>query len=283
MENISVVIPAYNEEGAIGAVVRQIHAVLAGKYTYEILIVNDGSTDKTPAEAQAAGVRVITNPHNMGYGFSLKRGFREAAHECVVITDADGTYPIEKIPDLVEMFNRGFDMVIGKREGEHYWSSIPRGIARVCFKWMSEYVVGKKILDINSGFRAIRRSLIVPILPDLSNSFSFSTSSTLIFMLKHYFVAYIPVTYKKRTGKSKVRYVRDALIATQIMTEIIARYNPIKLFLFLAALPFLVAIVFAVLALTFGHDGFLMVGIISLYFAIFFMALGFFATMFQRR
>lgn len=280
---ISVVIPAYNEAGAIGAVVRRIRDVLAGKYAFEILVVNDGSTDRTLEEAAAAGARVITNPINMGYGFSLKRGFREAVNECVVITDADGTYPAEKILDLVRAFEKGFDMAVGKREGREYWSSIPKGIARVCFKWMSEYVVGKKIPDINSGFRAIRRSLILPLLPDLSNSFSFSTSSTLVFMLKQYFVAYVPVAYGKRIGKSKVRYVRDSLIATQIMVEIIARYNPIKLFLFFGLLPLAAAILFTAVAFVLGHGGFLMVGIISAYFFLFLMAIGCFATMFRER
>lgn len=283
MESLSVIIPAFNEEAAVGGVVRRIQSVLHGKYAYEILVVNDGSTDRTGEAAMVAGARVIANPVNMGYGFSLKRGFQEAGHECVVITDADGTYPAEKIPELVETFNRGFDMVVGRREGREYWSSVPKGIARWCFKWMSEYVVGKKIPDINSGFRVIRKSRILPVLPDLSNSFSFSTSSTLLFMLKHYFVAYVPVAYGKRTGKSKVRYFRDALIATQIMTEIIARYNPIKLFLFVAALPLLAATALLILAVVFVSGGFFLIGIVSLYFSLFLVALGFFASMFQRR
>ena len=174
-------------------------------------------------------------------------------------------------------------MVVGKREGKEYWSSVAKGFARFCFKWMSEYVVGKKIADINSGFRAIRRSLMLPILPDLSNTFSFSTSSTLIFMLKKYFVTYIPVQYEKRTGKSKVKYVRDALIATQIMVEIIARYNPIKLFLVIAALPLLIALGFFIAMLSFGSSELLIVAIISFFFALFILSLGFFASMFRER
>lgn len=282
MKEVSVVIPAYNEAGAIAAVVARVHHALHEKFSYEVLVIDDGSTDRTKAEAERVGARVISNPLNMGYGFSLKRGFREAQYECVIITDADGTYPVERIPDLVATFDQGFDMVVGARQGRAYWSSWVKGVARIGFKWMSEYVVGNKIPDINSGFRAIRRSFMLPILPDLSNSFSFSTSSTLIFMLKRYFVTYVPITYYSRTGKSKVNYVRDALIATQIMVEIIARYNPIKLFLFLAAWPLLLAVIFLGVAWVQLSIILFSVGVIALLFSLLILSLGFFAAAFKK-
>lgn len=275
MKEVSVVIPAYNEEGAIADVIKQVHGVLRDISTYEIIVVNDGSADHTREQAQMAGATVISNPVNMGYGFSLKRGIREAKYECVVITDADGTYPIDQIPALIAEFEKGFDMVVGARQGSFYWSSNVKNIARMCFKWMSEYVVGKKIPDINSGFRAIRRSLILPILPDLSNTFSFSTSSTLIFMLKKYFVGYVPVQYHKRTGKSKVKYLRDALVATQIMVEIIARYNPIKLFLLLAAGPSFLAVLFVAIALVRLEPGFFFLALYTTFFSIVLISMGF--------
>ncbi len=282
MNPISVIIPAYNEAAAIGRVISDIKQIL-GAGTYEIIVVNDGSNDGTEKVAADAGARVLSNPINMGYGFSLKRGFQTALHECVVITDADGTYPIDKIPEMVEYFSRGFDMVVGARTGSAYYSSWAKGLARFIFKWMSEYVVGKKIPDINSGFRVIRRSLILPLLPDLSNTFSFSTSSTLLFMLKKYFVGYIPIQYHKRTGKSKVKYVRDALIATQIMVEIIARYNPIKLFLLVAAIPGTLSML-AILAL-FIHPApvIFMFGMINFYVALLCLSLGFLAVAHRER
>jgi hypothetical protein len=173
-------------------------------------------------------------------------------------------------------------MVVGKREGKEYWSSWVKGCARLVFKWMSEYVVGQKIPDINSGFRAIRRSYMLPILPDLSNTFSFSTSSTLIFMLKKYFVTYVPIDYHKRTGASKVKIVRDALIALQIMVEIIARYNPIKLFLLIALLPFLATVALVGGAVLLGHGGLFIVGAISFYSTLFILCIGFLATTFKK-
>ncbi len=283
MTEVSVVIPAYNEAEAIATVVAQIHTVLKAMGEYEIIVVDDGSSDGTGNCARSAGVRVIVNPVNMGYGYSLKRGIREARYECVVITDADGTYPIDQIPSLINAFDKGFDMVVGARQGSFYWSSLSKGLARVCFKWMSEYVVGKKIADINSGFRAIRRSLILPILPDLSNTFSFSTSSTLIFLLKKYFVGYIPIAYHQRTGKSKVKYLRDTLIATQIMVEIIVRYNPIKLFLLLALIPAALFLIFCSLIFFTSTLGWILPALASFFFTILLVSFGFLATVFRQR
>lgn len=278
---VSIVIPAYNEENAVAGVIAEVQRALNGRFEYEILVVNDGSADATGERARAAGARVVDNPVNMGYGFSLKRGFREARYECVVITDADGTYPAEKIPALLAEYEKGFDMVVGARHGAAYRGSAVKGAARVCFKWMSEYVVGKKIPDINSGFRAIRRSLMLPILPDLSNTFSFSTSSTLIFMLKKYFISYVPVEYRPRMGKSKVKYFRDALIATQIMVEIIARYNPIKLFLLFALVPFVAAVLFVIAGLI-VHPLLTIFALPSIFFSLFLFALGCFAAIFKK-
>lgn len=282
LEPISVIIPAYNEEASIGRVISEIRSILDA-CPHEIIVVNDASRDATEKEARAAGAKVFSNPANMGYGFSLKRGFSEATHECVIITDADGTYPAQAIPELVAEFHKGFDMVVGARQGKEYWSSVVKGIARVCFKLMSEFVVGKKIPDINSGFRVIRKSKIIPILPDLSNAFSFSTSSTLIFMLKGYFITYIPVTYHARTGVSKVNYVRDALRATQIMVDIIASYNPIKLFLFISFFPLLLSIIFLIGALSMQSLPALVLSTFSFMSALLFLSFGFMLTAFRRR
>lgn len=282
MQSVSVIIPAYNEEEGIGEVLERAHEVLRVGFDYEIIVVNDGSTDKTAEIAQTHHVRLLSNPINMGYGFSLKRGIREARHECVVITDADGTYPIERLAEFLACFDLGFDMIVGARQGGAYLNSSVKSFARSCFKLMSEFVVGKKIPDINSGFRVLRRSKMLPILDDLSNTFSFTTSSTLIFFLKHYFIKYIPIDYTKRKGKSKVRYVRDALVATQIMADIIARYNPIKLFLLLAFIPFGLCLIFFIAAALSEYKSFIMEIFISFYFGVLLLAMGFFAAVFRK-
>lgn len=122
---LTVLIPAKNEEGAITGTVHQVLKVLhdAGIDGAEVLVVNDGSSDRTAELAQAAGARVVSNPHNVGYGRSLKRGIREAKHDTICITDADLTYPAEAIPVLLKEFQRGNDLVVGQRTGEHYRES----------------------------------------------------------------------------------------------------------------------------------------------------------------
>jgi len=268
MKQVSVIIPAYNEEEGIGEVLERVHRVLRDRYDYELIVIDDGSTDRTLAIAEEHLARIVSNPTNVGYGFSIKRGIRAAQHECVFITDADGTYPIERLPEFIDKFYDGFDMIVGSRQGTAYHSSVGKSFARFCFKLMSEFVTGKKIPDINSGFRVLRRSKMLPILDDLSNTFSFTTSTTLIFFLQHNFIKYIPIEYTKRQGKSKVKYLRDALVATQIMVDIVARYNPIKLFLALSFIPFIL--------------GFIFLKLNYFFFGLLILALGFLATMFRK-
>ncbi len=283
MEKLSVVIPAFNEADSIASVIERIRKVLGNSDICEIIVVNDGSTDSTGEILLGTTTRVISNPRNMGYGFSLKRGITEASHECIVITDADGTYPIEEIPGLLIEYHKGFDMVVGARQGKHYWSSRWKSFARVCFKAISEFVVGRKIPDINSGLRVIRKSKIVPLFPDLSNTFSFTTSATLLFFLKFYFVTYKPISYDKRAGKSKVRHLKDTLRALQIMSEIIASYNPIKLFILLALVPFALSILFLIIGIFFQHTLITVLVLPSFFFALLLMSIGFVATAFRKR
>lgn len=277
-KGISVIIPALNEEAGISRVIEDVGRAL-GDIRHEIIVVNDGSTDQTAAVAQELGAHVINNPVSMGYGFSLKRGFREARYEYAVITDADGTYPQERIPDLLRKLDEGFDMVVGIRRGASINTQNP---VRLLFKWICEFVIGKKIPDINSGFRAVRRSKIVPLLGDFSNGFSFSTSSTLIFALKGYFIGYLSVEYRPRIGVSKIRFVRDTIRTAQILTDIIVHYNPIKLFLLLAAVPALLCAIFIATWLASDNALFFLLAIPSCFATLLFFSLGLLADMFRK-
>lgn len=285
-QKISLVIPAYNEEEALREVLTAIQsqALFGTGGGSEILVVDDGSTDKTAEIARQAGARVISSPINMGYGFSLKRGIEAAANEYIVTIDADGTYPVDAIHALVERLDHGFDMVVGARRGRAYWSGPIKSLSRLIFKAMVEFVIGRRIPDINSGFRAIRKSKILPILPDLSKGFSFSTSTTLIFFLRGYFVDYLPVDYFKRRGKTKVRHIRDTLRTLQILVDVIVSYNPIKLFILVALPPFLLSAVFFIIA-TFQYHFFyfFFAGLVSFLTSLCILALGFFADMFRKK
>jgi glycosyltransferase involved in cell wall biosynthesis len=123
---ISVVIPAFNEQDSIASTVESVRTTLDGAALgpYEVVVVDDGSSDATARLAADAGARVVTHPHNVGYGKSLKDGILAARFDTIVITDADGTYPIAAIPALVAEYRRGHDMVVGARMGAHYHESV---------------------------------------------------------------------------------------------------------------------------------------------------------------
>jgi glycosyltransferase involved in cell wall biosynthesis len=230
---ITVVVPAYNEEDAIADTIAQIRAMFeaAGWNDGEIVVVDDGSADATAERAAAAGVRVIRHPMNAGYGRSLKDGIRAAKHPIVAITDADGTYPIDRIPELVARIEQGFDMAVGARQGEAYRESAIKHPLRVLLRGLVEFTAGQRIPDPNSGLRAFRRDEMIPLFAQLSNAFSFTTSSTLAYMLTGRFVTYLPISYSRRVGTTKVRLLRDSLRTLQYILQAIVFYNPLKLFL----------------------------------------------------
>jgi glycosyltransferase involved in cell wall biosynthesis len=239
-EAVTVVVPAWNEEGAIGREIDRLRAALdkAG-IPHEILVIDDGSTDATGEEARSRAARVVEHKQNLGYGRSLKAGILAARYDLIAITDADGTYPVEKLPELIELA-RDYHMVVGQRTGRHYHGSLAKRLARFCFRALGEFAAGRRIPDINSGFRVFRRSQILPFFSAISSGYSFTTSSTLLYMLNDLFVHYTPIDYRPREGKSKIKPLRDTLRALQIVVEAILRYNPIKMFLLLAA-PFAAA------------------------------------------
>lgn len=230
---VSIVIPAYNEEDAIGDTIRAIDRSVRSVEgnNFEIIVIDDGSKDRTGQEAAAAGARVLRNTQNSGYGFSLKRGIFAARHDTIVITDGDATYPPEAIPDLVARFREGYDLIVGQRGGAHYRESAIKFPLRYIFKWMVEFTVGRRVQDVNSGLRVFSRRTIMPYLPRFSNKFSFTTSQTLAYMLMRKYVLYVPIAYHERIGKSKVRLFRDALGAMQMIVSAILYFNPLKLFL----------------------------------------------------
>ena len=247
----SIVIPGYNEEESIIKTVRSVYEVMETHQLtpFEVIVVNDGSQDRTGELAAESGAKVITNPVNTGYGFSLKRGITAAQYNAIIITDADGTYPIDKIPELVGEYNLGFDMVVGARTGEHYWEGIIKASMRLILKFLVEFSTGRSIPDINSGLRIFSRDIASELFCHLSNSFSFTTSITMYFMNNLRFVKYIPIPYHKRVGKTKVRLWPDALRTLQYIIQAMLFSNPIKLFLLIAAIPFLLALLLALASL----------------------------------
>jgi len=243
---ISIVIPAYNEEGAIGDTVNEIKTICqkAKIEIFEIIVVNDGSTDKTAEELKTFDVTVINHPHNIGYGRSLKDGIIAAQYDTIVITDADCTYPFDKVPLLLEEYGKGFDMVVGARTGKYYQESLLKSPLRRILRFMVEFSAERKIPDINSGLRVFSKAKLMPMLPRLCNTFSFTTSMTLAFMMTGKFVKYVDIPYHKRKGKTKVKLVKDSLRTLQYIMQAINYYNPLKIFILFAGFCLILSFLF---------------------------------------
>ena len=243
---ISVVIPCYNEEKSIGSTIDEIIKVMEDNNIYkgsEIIVVNDGSSDNTKKILEKKEVKVLNNPCNMGYGYSLKKGINEAKNETIVITDADSTYPFESVIDMLKEKEKGFDLVVGRRCGKYYKESFHKSILRKILKKFVEFVSGKKVKDVNSGLRVFNKSTVVKYFPRLCNTFSFTTSQTLAYLMNNHFVTYVDIDYKKREGKSKVKMFRDTLISVKYILESCVYYNPLKIFTLLSVILIFLSII----------------------------------------
>ena len=235
---ISVILPCYNEEYSIDEGIKNIKTEL-DKFgaEYEVIVVDDGSNDESVKKLKSLDVKLVTHPHNIGYGAALKSGIKKANFDTIIISDIDGSYPANHIPELLNIYfdsnknSLGFDMLVGARKGKEYHGSFFKFLFRKLLKFLVEWTTGRKIIDINSGLRIFSKKTISSFLPQLCNTFSFTTSLTLAYLLTNKFVKYHPIEYEKRIGKSHVKIFRDSLRTLQYITEAIIFYNPLKLFL----------------------------------------------------
>ncbi len=241
---VSIVIPAYNEETSIAGTLEEIRSVMsgAGIDDYEILVVDDGSTDATAELAEQAGARVLGHPHNVGYGRSLKDGIKAATYDTIVILDADLTYPAESIPGLLAEYRKGFDMVVAARSGHHYGGSMYKGPLRKLLRFLVEFTAGREVPDANSGLRVFSKGTVDSYLDHLCDTFSFTTSQTLAYMMTGRFVRFIETDYRGRVGKTKVRLLKDSLRTMQYIVQAIIYYDPIKIFALFSAIMILAAV-----------------------------------------
>ena len=227
---VSVIIPCFNEERGIASVIQEIRSVLtAAGLRHEILVVDDGSTDASAGEALAAGARVVRHRSNRGYGASLKTGIVAAAHSINVIIDADGTYPACNIPELVKLLDRA-DMAVGARTGANVNIPLVRRPANWLLNRLANYISSSKIPDLNSGLRAFRREVASQYFGILPNQFSFTTTITLAMHCDKYAVAYLPINYLPRTGKSKI-VPWDAASFLVLILRTAMLFRPLRIFL----------------------------------------------------
>ncbi|HQO34941.1 MAG TPA: glycosyltransferase family 2 protein, partial [bacterium] len=206
---VSIVIPCYNEEEAIGKVIDDIRAAMeADPHTYEILVVDDRSADRTVEVARGKGIAVIRRPINGGSGATRKTGILEARGEIIVMLDGDGTYNAPDIPALLKEMPE-FDQVNGARTSEEGTLKFLRVPAKWFIRRLAIYLSGTHIPDLNTGLKAFKRDIMLKYLWVIPDGFSCVTTMTLAFLCNGYAVKWVPTTYHKRIGKSKFHPIKD--------------------------------------------------------------------------
>lgn len=239
--DVSIIMPAYNEEKSIGEQLRKVQAVMdESGVDYHLIVVDDGSTDHTADEASRYNVQLIRLPQNCGYGAALKAGISVARTEYVVIIDADGTYPPDAIPKLLEKA-REYDMVVGARSGARKHEPFMRKPCKWFLRKLASYLAGQSIPDLNSGLRVMRKSIVEIFSHILPAGFSFTTTITLAHLCNDYLVYYHPIEYYRRTGQSKIR-PGDAFYFLMLIIRTMVYFNPLKIFLPLGAVFFLAGV-----------------------------------------
>jgi glycosyltransferase involved in cell wall biosynthesis len=228
---VSIIIPACNEAGGIGNVVREL---IASAPWREILVVDDGSTDGTAGEAQAAGATVLKHPYRKGNGAAVKTGLRAAVGEYVLILDGDGQHPPADAVRLAAKLG-DYDLVVGARTSETQ-AGVSRRAGNWLLNWLASYLTERPIPDLTSGFRAARRTGLLEFIHLLPNGFSTPTTTTLAFLKVGYSVAFEPIQARAREGTSKIRFSRDGVKFLLIVLRVITIYSPFKIFLPISAL-----------------------------------------------
>lgn len=224
---LSVILPAKNEAEGLAGVLPALRRVCPDA---EVLVLDDGSTDATVRIAADHGVRVLSSPYPMGNGAAIKRGARVARGDILVFMDADGQHDPAHIARLLERLDAGYDMVVGARS-KGGQANLHRGLANAVYNRLASWMTGHRILDLTSGFRAVRAEKFREFLHLLPNGFSYPTTSTMAFFRSAYPVAYVTIPVAQRVGTaSHVRPLRDGVRFLLIIFKIATLYSPLKLF-----------------------------------------------------
>jgi glycosyltransferase involved in cell wall biosynthesis len=239
---LTVVVPCYNEEQGIAATVETIvggfEAAVpahdaAGAIGFEVLIVDDGSTDRSAAAIESLSrrwpcVRSLRHDQNEGYGAALKTALRGARSELVAMTDADGSYPSARLGELVRALADA-DMVVGARAPDDPHYPMLRRLPKTLLTWWVSWLVGRRVPDINSGFRAFRRAEALRFLPLLPNGFSFTTTVTIAMLRSGLRVRWLPIATAPRRGRSKIRPIRDTVAFVQLILRSGIYFAPLRM------------------------------------------------------
>lgn len=237
----TVVIPAFNEAQAVGRLVTALRTEAAW---HEIIVVDDGSSDATAIEADAAGATVVRHPYNKGNGAAVKSGIRQATGKYIVIIDADGQHRPADATRLVAELET-YDLVVGARSSATQ-ASAARRAGNAMLNTIASYLTERPIPDLTSGFRAARRDILLEFIHLLPNGFSTPTTTTLAFMKAGYSVRFEPIEAEAREGTSKINLGPDGFRFFLILLKVITIFSPLRIFLPVSAAAFLLGAGYAV-------------------------------------
>lgn len=227
MTAVSIILPAKNEADNL---LRLLPALRAAQPAAEIIVVDDGSSDHTIAVCAQAGVRCVSHPYSMGNGAAIKTGARNASHDLLMFMDADGQHDPAAIQSLLDKLAQGYEMAVGARTWDSH-ASVGRRVANYVYNQLASYMAGWPVLDLTSGFRAARRRHFMRFLYLLPNGFSYPTTSTMAFLRSGLPIAYVPISARRRGGRSHIRLFEDGLRFFMIILKVGALFSPMRLFL----------------------------------------------------
>ena len=237
-QNLSIILPAKNEGPALAAILPKLREQYPAS---EIIVVNDGSTDDTENLCRRHNIRVLNHPYSIGNGAAVKSGARAAVGDTLVFMDADGQHQPADIERLLARLDEGYDMVVGARARKSQ-AGAHRALINMFYNGLASWMVGQRVADLTSGMRAVRADRFREFLHLLPNGFSYPTTITMAFFRAGYAVGYLPIETETRIGKSHIRLFRDGVRFFLIIFRIGVLYSPLKLFLPISAMSFLLGV-----------------------------------------
>ena len=288
ISKFSLILPIYNEEKIIEKSIDQILKLQSdNNYLFEIIIVNDGSSDTTheilKKFKQNDNLKIIDHSKNYGYGRALKTGISQSTYETIFITDIDGTYPNDRIVEFfLEFSSNNFDMLVGSRSLMNSGIPLIRKPPKYLINKLANYLVRFKIPDLNSGFRIFKKSLYQQYQHLLPDGFSFTSTITLAFLSELKKVEYKSINYEKRVGKSKIHPIKDTFNFVILILRVMIYFNPLRIFVPLSLITFFIGFVLLIYRILEGGQ-FLAATIILLFLSMNFMLLGLLADLINNR
>jgi glycosyltransferase involved in cell wall biosynthesis len=232
--NVSIIIPCHNEAGTITETISQLDRIMGKcQFPYEIIVIDDASTDETGLKLTTLknrNIRILSNPHQLGYGASIKVGIRNSKFRLIGICDADGTYPLNRFPDLLKEAGDN-DLVVGERTGKVRSIPLFRRPAKWFLNRFASYLVKRKIKDVNSGMRVFGKEAAIKYWNLYPDGFSLTTTMTLAFIMGNHGIKNIPIDYMKRKGRSKIRPFQDTYNFILLIMRLAMLFNPLRIFM----------------------------------------------------